>query len=80
VLVLAGHESPQRAYAAVSDNARHVLGVPAVRISPGSPAELLAIRAGCLREALATARPERLVISAGRVVARTTIQREWLTC
>ncbi len=80
MLVLAGHDSPQQAYAAVSDHARDLLGLPAVTISPGSPAELLAIRAGCLREALATAHPERLVISAGRVVARTTIQREWLSC
>ena len=64
----------------MSEHARQVLGLPAVTISPGSPAELLAIRAGSLREALATAHPERLVISAGRVVARTTMQREWLTC
>ncbi|GIH06432.1 cytosine deaminase [Rhizocola hellebori] len=80
LLVVAGHHSPQQAYAAVSDHARHVLGLPAVTISPGSPAELLAIRAGSLREALATTHPERLVISAGRVVARTSIQREWPTC
>lgn len=80
LLVLAGQDTPQQAYAAVSEHARHVLGLPAVTISVGSPAELLAIRAGSLREALATTQPERLVISAGRVVARTTIQREWLTC
>jgi cytosine deaminase len=80
LLVLAGQDTPQQAYAAVSEHARDVLGLPAVTISSGSPAELLAIRAGSLREALATTHPERVVISAGRVVARTTIQREWLSC
>ncbi len=80
LLVMAGHRSPQQAYAAVSDGARQVLGLPPVTISSGAPAELLAVRAGSLREALATTATDRLVISAGRVVARTTSQREWPSC
>ncbi|MGH2604367.1 MAG: amidohydrolase family protein, partial [Dehalococcoidia bacterium] len=80
LLVLAGHDNPARAYAAVSHDARQVLGLPGVAISPGAPAELLAIHATSLRDAIATAHPQRLVISAGKVVARTTLQRDWPTC
>jgi cytosine deaminase len=46
-----------------------------VEICPGAPAELLAIRAGSVREAVATAHPDRVVIHAGRVVARTVTIR-----
>ena len=80
LLVMAGQLSPQQAYAAVSEGARHVLGLPPVTISSGAAAELLAVRAGSLREALATAASDRLVISAGRVLARTTSQKEWPSC
>jgi len=49
------------------------LGFDSVRIEPGAPAELLAIRADSLREAIATAPLDRLVIHAGRLVSRTRV-------
>lgn len=75
LLVLAGHDEPAAAYAAVSADGRRALGLPEVSIMPGAPAELLAIQAGSVREAIATATPDRVVIHAGRVVARTSVTR-----
>ena len=54
-MVLAGHLTVDDAYAAVSGAARTVLGIPDVRIAPGCAADLLAVRAGSLREAIAFA-------------------------
>jgi cytosine/creatinine deaminase len=76
LLVSAGHLDPERAYRAVSVSARAVMGLPEVRVEAGFPAELLAIRAGSLLEAVAMASAERVVLHRGRVVARTTLQRE----
>jgi cytosine deaminase len=45
-----------------------------VTIAPGSPAELLAIRASSVREAVATASPERIVFHRGVVVARSMME------
>jgi cytosine/creatinine deaminase len=73
LMVMAGHLLPAEAYEAVSTSSRALLGLPAVRIEPGAPAELLAIRADSLREAIATAPLDRLVIHAGRVVSRTRV-------
>jgi cytosine/creatinine deaminase len=77
LLILAGHDTPERAYVAVSDDARRAMGLPVVRLSPGEPADLLAIRATSPREAIATAHPERVVIRGGRIVARTTLKTDW---
>lgn len=77
LLVLAGHDDPATAYDAVSAQARRAMGLPPVAVAPGAPAELLAIRAGSVREALATATAERLVVHAGRVVARTAVHRHF---
>jgi cytosine/creatinine deaminase len=80
LLILAGHDTPENAYAAVSNDARRALGLPEVALRPGSPADLLAIRATSPREAIATAHPERVVIRGGRIVARTTLKTDWPTC
>jgi cytosine deaminase len=77
LLVLAGHEPVETAYMSVSHAARHALGLPEVDISPGAPAELLAIRAASLRQAVAESTSDRIVIHRGRVVARTSISREF---
>lgn len=77
LLVLAGHDDPGSAYEAVSSQARHAMGLPPVAVVPGAPAELLAIRAATVREAVASAGAERLVLHAGRVVARTTVHRHF---
>lgn len=80
LLILAGHDTPENAYAAVSNDARRALGLPEVELRPGAPADLLAIRAKTPREAIATANPERVVIRGGRIVARTTLKTDWPKC
>jgi cytosine deaminase len=77
LLVAVGHLRPEEAYRAVSDGARQVMGLAPVTVAAGHPADLLAVRAGSLTEALATLTPDRVVIRAGRVVARTRVSREW---
>jgi cytosine/creatinine deaminase len=72
LLVMAGHLRPEQAYDAVSNAARRAMGLPVVAMAPGSPAELLAIRAGGVREAIASASPARIVFHRGREVARMT--------
>ncbi len=72
-MVMAGHLLPAEAYDAVSASSRAVLGLPPVAIEPGAPAELLAIRAESVREAIATAPLDRVVIHRGRVVSRTRV-------
>ncbi len=71
LLVMVGHLLPHEAYAAVSTGARAAMGLEPVSIAAGSPAELLAVRATTLREAIATAHPDRLVYHRGRLVAQT---------
>jgi cytosine deaminase len=76
LLVAAGHVDVDEAYRAVSAAARAAMGLPEVRVEAGFPAELLAIRAASVEEAVAAASPERVVVHRGRVVCRTTVTRE----
>jgi cytosine/creatinine deaminase len=76
LLVAAGHLDPAVAYSAVSDGARAAMGLEPVRVEPGAPAELLAVRAASVEEAVAAAPPERLVLHRGELVSRTTVIRE----
>lgn len=76
LLVTAGHLTPEEAYAAVSAGARAAMGLPEVQVAAGFPAELLAVQASSLGEALA-AGGSRVVIHQGRVVSRTTVTREY---
>jgi cytosine deaminase len=78
LLVSAAHLDPDDAYELVSDAARAVMGLEPVRFEHGAPAELLAVRASSLREAVATTTEARLVIHAGRVVARTVVEQHTL--
>ena len=77
LLVAAGHVTPEQAYAAVSSGARAAMGLPPLQIEAGFPAELLAVRAASLREAVAMASQGRIVIHGGRVVSRTDVTREF---
>ena len=61
LLVMAAHLDPEQAYHLVSNAARRALGLPEVDLRPGDPAELLAVRATNLREAIASAPADRLV-------------------
>jgi cytosine deaminase len=75
LLVASGHLSAGRSYDMVSRIARTVMGLSAATIRPGDVADLLAINAPDLADAVAGATEERIVVRAGRVVARTEIDR-----
>lgn len=76
LLVSAGHLTPDVAYACVSKHARAVMGLPEIRIEPGSPADLLAVRASSLSNAVASASEDRLVMRGGRILSRTTVHHK----
>jgi cytosine deaminase len=78
LLVSAAQLDPDDAYELVSDAARAVMGLEPVRLEHGAPAELLAVRASSLREAVATTTEARVVMHAGRVVARTVVEQHTL--
>lgn len=77
LLVAAGHLSPEEAFEAVTDGARRAVGLPAVAVRAGEPADLLVARATDLTDLVATAPAERLVFRAGRLVAATAVSRTW---
>lgn len=78
LLASRGEGTPDEAYAAVSAHARAVLGLPPVRVAPGHPAELLAVRGANLSAALSLAY-SRVTVHRGRVVARTSAVREFVS-
>jgi len=70
LLVMAGHLHPDEAFAAITAGSRAALGLAPVDVVAGAPAELLAIGSANVREAIAVAPADRIVIHRGRVVAR----------
>ena len=70
LLVLGGQLDIPTAYRLVSDGARTAMGVPA------GEDDQLAVRAGSLQEALATATEERLVFRGGQLLRRTNVTRD----
>jgi cytosine deaminase len=74
LLVTTGHLTTAEAYHAVSAGARAAMGLPEVRLEAGQPAEILAVRAGSLNQALADP-TDRVVIHRGRLVSHTTVTR-----
>ena len=76
LMVMAAHLTPADAWATVTDGARAALGLPAVSLLPGSPAEVLAVEGTSLTDAIAAAGERRVVIHDGRVVARTAVSRQ----
>jgi cytosine deaminase len=76
LLVMTAHLDPATAYHLVSNAARRLMGLPEIGLEPGDPAELLAVRASSLREAVAFAPADRLVFHRGRLVARTSSTTE----
>ncbi|TDE95901.1 hypothetical protein EXU48_06490 [Occultella glacieicola] len=75
LVVTAAHQSPERAWSMVSADARAVIGRAPAGPVPGARADLVAIRADSVRDAVALAPAERLVWRAGRLVARTAVDR-----
>jgi cytosine deaminase len=76
LLVSVAHLTVTEAYDTVSTAARQVMGLPDVRVEVGSPADLLAVRALSLDEALARNPDDRIVIGRGRVLATTQTRRQ----
>jgi cytosine/creatinine deaminase len=76
LLVTAGHLSLAEAVHAVTAGARSVLGLPVAGAVPGARADLLAVKATSLSDAVANAPADRFVISAGRLVSRSTTVTE----
>ena len=74
LLVSAGHLTTTRAYELVSTAARAVLGLPPAALRPGDVADLLAIEADDLGEAVASGTPQRMVWHRGRLVADTSVR------
>ena len=72
LLVTAAHTTLDEACHLVTAGARSVMRMPLAGPTAGARAELLAIRAGSLHEAAATADPNRHVIYRGRLVASTS--------
>lgn len=79
LLVTAGHLTPQEAGAAVTGEARELMGLPPAGPVAGARADLLAVRAGGLRHAIASAPVDRLVLHRGRLVAATRSERSTVT-
>jgi cytosine deaminase len=73
-LIAAAHLTVDEAWRLVGPGVRRVLGLPQAAVAAGSPAELVAIRAGSIREAIADQPPDRIVFHRGRLVARTTTE------
>jgi cytosine/creatinine deaminase len=73
LLVAAGHLPPGRAYQLVSGRARAVIGLPPASLAPGDVADLLAIGAEDLAEAVASGTEDRKVWHRGRLVADTNV-------
>jgi cytosine/adenosine deaminase-related metal-dependent hydrolase len=63
-----GDAELRQAFQFVTGNSRRVLGLPPVSLQVGSPADLLALHASDVPEAVASAPAERLVFRAGRLV------------
>jgi cytosine deaminase len=68
LMIMATHLLPDEALASVSSVARVALGLAPLSIEPGARADLIALPARSVREAIAMGPQPRLVISAGRIV------------
>ena len=75
LLMTAGHLRPEEALAAVTTGARTVLGLRPAGTAPGDAADLLLVPDTHLGDVLAGAEDARVVVSGGRVVADTRVNR-----
>jgi cytosine/adenosine deaminase-related metal-dependent hydrolase len=63
-----GDDEIEAAFAMLTDGSRSVMGLPPVTLTVGSPADLIALDAGSIAEAVAGAPMPRLVLRRGRPV------------
>jgi len=75
LLVSAGHLLVGSAYECVSTQARIAMGLPDVQVAAGFSADLMAIQAPSLEDAVASGTAQRIVFKGGRIVARTEVTR-----
>ncbi|MCM3501188.1 amidohydrolase family protein [Microbacterium sp. P26] len=73
LLVAAGHLAPADALDAVTIGARDVMNLPFAGPVAGARADLVAVRAASIGDAVAFADADRVVIHRGRLVSRTTV-------
>jgi cytosine deaminase len=74
LLVTAGHLTLTEAYSLVADGARSVMRLPMAGPVVGAQADFLAVRAGNLADAVATAPADRYVIHRGRLVSYSEVR------
>lgn len=72
-MVNAAHLAVPQALATVTTDARRILGLPPVALTPGAPADLVILTGSVPEEALANADQSRTVLHHGQVVAHTTV-------
>lgn len=75
LLVTAGHLTPAQAWHLVSDGARSVMGLPLAGPQVGAQADLLAVPAANLIQAVAEGPAGRVVLHRGNLVALSTLSR-----
>lgn len=68
--LVAARLTPAEAIAAISSAGRQIMRLPGIALGPGSPADLVAIRATDLVSAVTSRTADRIVLRGGRVVAR----------
>lgn len=68
LMVMTAHLLAHEAWATVTDNAARMLGLEAVTVAPGDRADLVAVRAATVREAIAFGPNDRLVWHRGLTV------------
>jgi cytosine deaminase len=68
LMVMTAHLLPHEAWSAVADNAAQILQLEAVSVAPGDQADLLAVRAATVREAIAFGPNDRMVWHRGHTV------------
>lgn len=69
LMVMAGHLSPEEALQSVTGAARRAIAAPGGTLAVGQPAELVAMRAATIREAVAFGPADRMVLHRGRIVS-----------
>ena len=69
LMVMAGHQSTTDAYAMVTTHAAHVVHGTSPLVAAGHVADLIALRASNVRETIAFAPAERLVMKKGRFIS-----------
>ena len=76
LLVTAGHLNLHESLSAVTDGARSVMSLPLAGPAVGAKAELLAVRAESIGDAIATGSMDRFVFHEGRLIAQSHVVQE----